>query len=831
MEQINEMNKHQKKPPKANILVVDDTLINLRVLMDMLTEHGYRVLSASNGPQALSMVLTEIPDMILLDIGMPYMDGYDVCKHLKADERTRDIPVIFISALSEVQEKVKAFSIGGVDYVTKPFKIYEVLARVETHLALRNMQNALQQAHDELERRVEERTAALKKNNEQLQQEITERHRVEAALRESEEKYRRIFETVATSIIMVDKAGKIVDINPYHFIHMAKGQTKKDYIGKTILALPSIVYAGLSEAYKKVLEGETLNKTDVYFPITMGEVDGYFNVKGAPFLSDGEVIGAVFVHEDITERKQAEEKLKQYHLHLEKRVAERTAALNKTNKQLQDEITERKRTVEALKQAKEAADAANRAKSEFLANMSHEIRTPLNAVIGFSELLSELVTDRKQKSYLYSIQMGGETLLTLINDILDLSKIEAGRLEINSEPINPIVIFNELEQIFALKIAEKGLYFIKEIDQTLPPTLVLDETRLRQVLLNLVGNAIKFTDQGYVKLRAQQRAQSDSHRKIDLIISVEDTGIGIPKNQQEKIFEAFQQQDGQSTRKYGGTGLGLAITKRLVKMMNGHVSVHSQEDQGSVFEITLHDVDVSATAVKKDETVVFNSISFEQARVLIVDDIKSNRDLIKEGLSQVNLEVIEAEDGQKGLLFATEYQPDVIIMDLKMPVMSGYEAIKQLRIHPMTQNIPVIALTATVMGEQSKIKAHGFDGFLPKPVNMLDLFGELSRYLKHSTQLAKPVTAVEAETLTSLSPSEMARLPELMDQLIPKWEKLQGALNLEKVKDFADDLRRLGERYRMSYLSHYGENLYELAQDFELGQIRNLLNKFHDLRT
>jgi signal transduction histidine kinase len=207
---------------------------------------------------------------------------------------------------------------------------------------------------------------------------------------------------------LVDKAGKIVDINPYHFIHTAKGRTKEYLYGKNLIALPSIVYAGLSEAYKKVLEGETLNKTDVYFPITMGEVDGFFNVRGAPFLSDGKVIGAVFVHEDITECKLAEEELKQYHIHLEKQVADRTAALNKTNQQLQDEITEHLLAVEALKQAKKSADAANRAKSEFLANMSHEIRSPLNDVFGFSELLSKLVTDRKQKSYLSSIQTGGK---------------------------------------------------------------------------------------------------------------------------------------------------------------------------------------------------------------------------------------------------------------------------------------------------------------------------------------------------------------------------------------------------------------------------------------
>jgi signal transduction histidine kinase len=256
---------------------------------------------------------------------------------------------------------------------------------------------------------------------------------------------------------------------------------------------------------------------------------------------------------------------------------------------------------QALLEAKEAADRANRAKSEFLANMSHEIRTPLNSVIGFSELLASQVRDPRQQNYLSAIQTGGRSLLTLINDILDLSKIEAGRLEINPEPVNLKLLIEEVRQIFAMKVNEKHLEFFVDIDPDIPDALFLDEARLRQVLLNLVGNAVKFTDTGHIAIKAQvvksetgystpETRNSSPTSSVQPPVSsirlqIEDTGIGIPEDQIDSVFESFKQQDGQSTRKYGGTGLGLTITKRLIELMNGQISLQSTVGNGSVFEI------------------------------------------------------------------------------------------------------------------------------------------------------------------------------------------------------------------------------------------------------
>ena len=260
--------------------------------------------------------------------------------------------------------------------------------------------------------------------------------------------------------------------------------------------------------------------------------------------------------------------------HLESVVEQRTKELFTTNETLKAEIESRKLTELELKHA-------NRVKSEFLANMSHEIRTPLNAVIGFSELLSSLVSDPKQKDYIGSIKVAGKSLLVLINDILDLSKIEAGMLEIHLELTDPVLLFKEIQQIFGVRIAEKFLDFDVDIAPEIPEALLLDKPRLRQVLLNLVGNAIKFTKDGYVKIRVRQECNEQDLSKINLVIIVEDTGIGISDHHLKSVFESFKQASIEVGHQYGGTGLGLTISKRLIELMNGKISVDSEIGKGS----------------------------------------------------------------------------------------------------------------------------------------------------------------------------------------------------------------------------------------------------------
>lgn len=502
--------------------------------------------------------------------------------------------------------------------------------------------------------------------------------------------------------------------------------------------------------------------------------------------------------------KMADELDKHIH-HLEDKVRERTVEIEKTNLE--------------LKYAKMQADKANEAKSEFLANMSHEIRTPLNAVIGFSELLSDSVQDEKHKNYLQTINVAGNNLLTIINDILDLSKIEAGKIELHYKPINMRKIMADLQTMFRHKVQHAGIQYKLDIQGELPELILFDEVRIRQILLNLVNNAIKFTEKGHVKVTLQVcPARSNDSSSIDLQISVEDTGIGIPKSEQQRIFEAFTQISGQSIKKYGGTGLGLSITKKLVETMYGTISVQSEVGKGSTFLIQFPNVQVAATETLPEETdlAIYWKNKLSDETILVVDDIETNRYLIKEWLTSFGIQVVLAGNGQEALKVCEVEKPDLIITDLVMPVMDGFETALKLKENPDTCNIPIIALSASIL---SDIPEGSFDDYLIKPINIGLLLKKIAKHLHIENENESIVPQVEKPL------QHQTLAPEIKEVLRPLLAKLESSLIISHVQNLAQTMLLLGQRHQLECLIAEGEKLLGYADCYDIMNIKLQLRK------
>ncbi|MES2744932.1 MAG: ATP-binding protein [Bdellovibrionota bacterium] len=474
-----------------------------------------------------------------------------------------------------------------------------------------------------------------------------------------------------------------------------------------------------------------------------------------------------------------------------------------------------------LRKSHEQAASADRAKSEFLANMTHEIRTPMNAIIGFSELLVARVKDPILRNYTEGIRVGSKNLLQLINDILDLSKIESGYLEVKHTPFRLSTLQRDLLQMFNEEAKQKGisLGFSKIADPTI--LIALDEARLRQVLINLIGNALKFTGQGFVHVDFRLVDKEQSGR-VSLTIKVQDTGIGIDKSEFDRIFEAFSQAQDIKIKNFGGTGLGLTISKRLVELMGGQIDVESIKGQGSCFTVVFPSIAVESQVAHEPELLEpKEKLIFKPATIVIGEDVESNLQLVKAYLEPHPFTIYSAADGQTTVDLVKKHKPDLLLLDLQLPVLDGKDILKMFREDPEYKDLSIVVLTAATPYEKGSTWEQYANAIIRKPLRGRELFRELRKFLDFRMEkLEEP-----AEIASGWQPIIQSKMSVIREVLSEVEVQLHGGMDLDKIEGYARRIYEIAQEERHTMLEATALSIFEAIEDFNTVRIKNLFDE------
>lgn len=527
-----------------------------------------------------------------------------------------------------------------------------------------------------------------------------------------------LIEASLDPLITISTEGKITDMNAA--LEKITGVSRGELKGTDFLD-----YFTEPQKAREVYQEVFAKGSVADYPLTLRHANGKLTdvlFNGSVYKDDNEnVLGVVIVARDVTEQKRIATELTEAIVFAELAVGIAEEAKEKAEK------------------ATLIAENAVKAKQQFLSNMSHEIRTPMNAIIGFTKVLLKTELSAKQKEYLLAIKMSGDALIVLINDILDLAKVDAGKMTFEQTPFKMAASISAMIHLFEAKILEKNLKLVKEYDNNIPEVLVGDPVRLHQIILNLVSNAVKFTAKG--KITVSVCLVSEDEKKATVRFSVADTGIGIPEAKIGKIFENFQQASSGTSRIYGGTGLGLAIVKQLVEPQGGTISVKSVINEGSTFSFVLSFLKTSSNAGSEPENLELDN-EIKGIKVLVVEDITLNQLLMKTLLDDFGFERDVADNGKVAIELMRLKSYDVVLMDLQMPEMNGFEATDYIR-NTMKSNIPIIALTADVTTvDLAKCKLVGMNDYIAKPVDERLLYSKIIGLVKRCN---KPEISIKDE--------------------------------------------------------------------------------------
>ncbi|MBL3601821.1 MAG: PAS domain S-box protein [gamma proteobacterium endosymbiont of Lamellibrachia anaximandri] len=582
--------------------------------------------------------------------------------------------------------------------------------------------NDIKKKNRELENRVEERTRELQNAKEQaekanrslqnahaqLEQRVEQRT---SELKQSEERTRAIIDSAADGIIVIDGKGIVETFSPS---------------AETIFGYDASEVAG--------------NNINILMPEpTRSEHDSYL----ASYLP-GRESKVISNRVEVTGLRKNGDAFP-----MELSVSELLVGDKKMFVGITRDTTERKQAEQAMAEAKEAAEASAQARSDFLANMSHEIRTPMNAIIGMSKLALGTDLNPKQHNFIEKVHYSAELLLGIINDILNISKIEAGKLEIEKVNFQLQSVLGNVSNLIGVGEAEQNLELIVEVADDIPDELIGDPLRLGQILINLGNNAVKFTQQGRISINVMLEDRKDN--QLTLHFCVSDTGIGISPEHQQKLFQSFSQADSSTSRRYGGTGLGLTISKRLTELMGGKIWVVSQPDKGSDFHFTVQlEVGDAEQQTETDLDAKDKQIgNFSGARVLLVEDNEINQELTKELLSDRGFIITSVWNGKEAVEILQKEHFDGVLMDLQMPVMDGYTATRIIRNQVKFKELPIIAMTANIMeNDRAEAKAAGMDDHIGKPLDVNKLFTVLAKYIHPSKPQKVKIASVKKESET-----------------------------------------------------------------------------------